>query len=237
MEVRNLPFGERPRERCLEHGARALSLRECLSVILGSPSTAERILLRFASLEMPDAEAERAFFIALEAQGADALSDVRRLGPAGTTRLLASFEIARRYHLYKKKTGSPWKFRSSGGHSRIALRTLAKIPSPLRSEVREWLGFVPLYRSHEPGELCIVERGVRTHVNTDPAELFARILALRPNAFVLAHNHPSGNREPSDEDQELTRRVAVLSSNLGIQLIGHWIVGPQNATWIETRKL
>ncbi len=237
--IQSLPRDERPRERCLQHGARALSLRECLTVILGSPSTAHRLLLRFASLETPDSESERALFTALEAQGLQALSGLSRLGPAGSARLLAAFELARRYHLYKKRTGEPWAFprrlraRSRDAEARIAAATLEKIPPALRAEVREWLGFVPLYRSDEPGELCIVERGVRTHVNTDPAELFARILALRPHSFVLAHNHPSGNHEPSFQDQELTSIVGGLSRELGIRLRGHWVVGPQDATWIR----
>jgi DNA repair protein RadC len=93
-------------------------------------------------------------------------------------------------------------------------------------EKREWLGFVPYYRSTELGDLCVVERGVRTHVNIDPAELFARLLALRPLGYFLVHNHPSGNTTPSEQDFELTRRVGQLSKQLGIHQLGHWIVAP-----------
>jgi DNA repair protein RadC len=235
------PASERPRERCLEHGAQALSLRECLSVILGSPSTASRLFHRFASAEMPEPEAERALFLALEAQGSQALVGLTRLGPAGITRLLAAFELARRYHRYRKRAETPWRHEVKSSLPEIAARALAKVPASLRSEVREWLGFVPIYRSEDVGELCLVERGVRTHVNTDPVELFARVLALRPTAIILVHNHPSGNQEASYEDHELTRRVGRLALDLGIRLLGHWIVGPggtpQHATWIRLKDV
>jgi DNA repair protein RadC len=73
---------------------------------------------------------------------------------------------------------------------------------------------------------------VRTHVNFEPAELFSRLLALRPAAFVLFHNHPSGVLTPSAEDLLLTRRVAKLAASFGIELVGHWIVSPTGERWI-----
>ena len=79
-------------------------------------------------------------------------------------------------------------------------RSVERISASLRRECQEWLGFVPVHRGGELGHFCLVERGVRTHVNIEPAELFARILALRPVGFYLFHNHPSGDLTPSEED-------------------------------------
>ena len=82
------------------------------------------------------------------------------------------------------------------------------------------------------GAFLHVERGVRTHVNVDPAELFARILALRPEGFFLFHNHPSGNPAPSETDQLLTIKVMRLSQQLGLRLLGHGVVSSREERWV-----
>jgi DNA repair protein RadC len=69
-------------------------------------------------------------------------------------------------------------------------------------------------------------------VNIDPAELFARVLALRPHGFYLFHNHPSGDLSPSPADIDLTRQVQRVSEQLGIRLLGHGIVSSREERWI-----
>jgi DNA repair protein RadC len=241
-----IPLPERPRERCLENGPSTLSLRECLAVLLGSgPPGAGALGVARAVLEKPGtgyaaSEEERAFFTAMESSGVGHLLGIDGLGPAGRARLLAAFEIGRRYAIYRQGTLQP----PSSTHERLPLRlpaglpehareTLSRVGARERCEPREWLGFVPIYRSGQVGELCIVERGVRTHVNVDPAELFARLLALRPRGFVLFHNHPSGNLNPSLEDFHLTRSIESLARPLGLRLFGHWIVAPEGETWLK----
>jgi DNA repair protein RadC len=68
---------------------------------------------------------------------------------------------------------------------------------------------------------------VRTHVNVEPSELFARVLALRPRGFFLFHNHPSGTLSASGPDLHLTQRVKSTAQQLGLDFLGHWIVTAQ----------
>jgi DNA repair protein RadC len=98
------------------------------------------------------------------------------------------------------------------------------------------LGFIPYHRDRTLGELCLVEHGARTHVNADATELFARVLALRPKGFFLAHNHPSGDLRPSPSDLELTDQVECLARQLGTPLLGHWIVAPTGETELPPVK-
>jgi DNA repair protein RadC len=248
-----IPLTERPRERCLEKGPSTLSLRECLAVILGSgPPRVGALGLARAIVEKPGdgfgpSDEERAFFTAMESSGEGHLLGIDGLGPAGQARLLAAFELGRRYACFRQSSppapsplahtlrsvGSgprPWSPRA---HPEFAQEALARVTARDRHEPREWLGFVAIYRSGQVGELCVVERGARTHVNMDPAEFFARLLAVRPRGFVLLHNHPSGNLTPSMEDYHLTRTIAALAQPLGLKLYGHWIVAPLGETWIR----
>ncbi len=231
------PPSERPRERCLETGPSCLSLRECLALIISSgPRGVGCLGLAGQLLERPGKglgriDEERAFFTGIETSGTAYLKELPGLGPSAQAKILAAFELGRRYALYRCSFHKKIQMTEMSLPD-LATLALNKITQKQRTEPQEWLGFVPIHRSGELGDLCVVEKGVRTHVNTDPAELFARLLALRPKGFFLFHNHPSGLTKPSVQDFDLTNRVAGLSKQLGIQLVGHWIVTPENERWI-----
>ena len=56
-----------------------------------------------------------------------------------------------------------------------------------------------------------------------PREVFADILMDRAASVIFAHNHPSGNVEPSEEDIQLTERLLDGASILGIDVLDHII--------------
>jgi DNA repair protein RadC len=180
---------------------------------------------------MLEEEQESALFSALESSAADSvLGAIPGLGPAAIARVLAAFEIGRRYSL-RSPSQRP-SAHEMPRPQRLFRLAAARVSPERRLEPREWLGFVPLYRSGQMGELCIVELGVRTHINVEPAELFARILALRPRGFFLFHNHPSGHLEPSPEDHQLTSAVENLARSFGLRLFGHAVVSQVGENWI-----
>ena len=237
--MRLIPASERPRERCLEKGAASLSLRECLAVLIGTGNAgggcleaASTILERFGP-GMPEPELQRALFTALEGSPESCFVSVGGLNRAGRARLLAAFELARRYSMLKMAAArnAPRGQRYLDMYVREAT---ARVPLEFRTCPKEWLAFVPVFATGEVGEFCVVERGTRTHVNFDPAELFARVLALRPRGFFLFHNHPSGNPHPSTEDLDLTRRVRRAATELGTRLYGHKIITPSGEGWAES---
>jgi DNA repair protein RadC len=232
--IQTTPKLERPRERCLQNGPQSLSLRECLALLIGSgPSGIGCLgiagkLLDKPGKNLPPSEEERAFFQGLEVSGLGHLSDISGLGPAGKSKILAAFELGRRYSHYRAKhpgtTPQPSHL--------LSVSALNQVTQELRSSPQEWFGFVSLYSNQRLGELCVIEKGARTHVNLDPAELFSRILALRPLGIILFHNHPSGNVTPSQEDLALTQKVRELLQEFRISLIGHWIVSPFDEYWV-----
>ena len=67
---------------------------------------------------------------------------------------------------------------------------------------------------------------VTINVNTIyPRELIKTALRYNASALVLAHNHPSGSLNPSEQDKNLTRNIYLLGSFLQITLLDHLIVG------------
>jgi DNA repair protein RadC len=65
----------------------------------------------------------------------------------------------------------------------------------------------------------------------DPGVILRRALLVRASAMILAHNHPSGSPEPSNQDVSSTRRVADLATPLGIRLLDHIVVGRGDPGW------
>jgi DNA repair protein RadC len=67
--------------------------------------------------------------------------------------------------------------------------------------------------------------GTLTNAPVYPREIVKRVLALKAGAVVLVHNHNSGNTEPSGEDKEVTRKVAMALMSIDVPLHDHIIVG------------
>src|SRR5262249_14645730 len=75
-----------------------------------------------------------------------------------------------------------------------------------------------------------VAEGTLDHCLVDPREVFSAALWARATAIVLAHNHPSGDPEPSGLDLELTAQLVEGGRILGIKVLDHIVVGDSNYT-------
>jgi len=63
------------------------------------------------------------------------------------------------------------------------------------------------------------------HVPVYPREVVKRALELNASALILVHNHPSGDRSPSEADIEMTYAIRDAAQVLGIVLHDHLIIG------------
>lgn len=61
----------------------------------------------------------------------------------------------------------------------------------------------------------------------DPKILFAAALKAKASGVILAHNHPSGNTQPSQADKQLTEKIVQGSKFLDISFLDHMIITPQ----------
>jgi DNA repair protein RadC len=80
----------------------------------------------------------------------------------------------------------------------------------------------------------ILSRGTVSQASIFPREIIARALELGAKSIILAHNHPSGDLEPSDDDQTITRQIAKAASVFDISLLDHFIVSKSG--WLSFRK-
>jgi DNA repair protein RadC len=77
-------------------------------------------------------------------------------------------------------------------------------------------------------------RGTLNAVHVRPAEVFKEAIRMNAASIILAHNHPSGDPNPSPQDVSLTEEFVALGKTLDIALLDHIIIGEQN--WLSMRE-
>lgn len=198
---------EEVRERLFKVGALALTDLELLGVLLGTSPRAqgfvEELLGRSGGLKP------------LLLKDPLELISQPGLGPARTAQMLAALELGRRVQRVTER-------RPRLRNPREIHRYLSPLLSALRREVFHVLCFNP--RNVLLADVRVAE-GTMNSCPVDPREVFAPALTLRATAIVLAHNHPSGDPEPSKQDLALTLQLAQAGQLLGIKVLDHLIEG------------
>jgi len=83
----------------------------------------------------------------------------------------------------------------------------------------------------------LVSLGTLNSSLVHPREVFTRAVGERSAQIIIAHNHPSGEHTPSDEDIGLTKRLAKAGTLLGIELIDHLVVAGEGYTSLKEKAL
>jgi DNA repair protein RadC len=125
---------------------------------------------------------------------------------------------------------------------------VAKISSPkdalpvldrYRKSNRENFICISLNGAHEVISTRIISIGLVNRTIIHPREIFADAITDRATAILIAHNHPSGNSDPSPEDDEITKRIKDAGTLLGIELLDHIILGKGASyfSYLESGKM
>ena len=211
LTVRDLPLSERPRERLAQLGAEALSEHELLACILGRGVAGEsvligarRLLARFGTLRgIRDASLEQ-------------LAEVHGIGPAKAAQLKAAAEVARRL------AALPEPHRVTVD----SVEAAASLVRPhLMNKTKEHFIALLLDNRHHLIRLSPIAVGSLSATLVHPRELFKEAITASAAAMIVAHNHPSGDPQPSEPDLVLTQRLIQAGALLGIEVLDHLIVG------------
>lgn len=85
--------------------------------------------------------------------------------------------------------------------------------------------------------LNVVGVGTLNSVLIHPREVFKSAILSNASNIILAHNHPSGNPEPSRQDMDMTKRLAEAGRLLGIEVLDHVIVSDDRYFSFREEKL
>lgn len=107
----------------------------------------------------------------------------------------------------------------------------------LGHQTREVFAVMYLNAQHELIEFVEEFLGTLTSTHVYPRELLKRALLLNASAVVLAHNHPSGQPEPSAADEALTRAVKQAMETINVRTLDHIVVGGGQSVSFAERGL
>ena len=203
MEVKELTTHLKPREILLSQGATCLSDIQLISAILGSGIKGKKVTVLSAEvLTIIDKHG-------LKLQPEHLLA-IKGLGQAKAVKLCAALEFSRRIYCPaqgKIKTPSD----------------ALKFVQHFSDRQQEMFLCLSLNGAHEVMFTRVVSMGLLNRTVVHPREVFSDPIKDRAAAIVVAHNHPSGNVEPSVEDHDVTFRLQQAGEILGIQLLDHII--------------
>jgi DNA repair protein RadC len=209
--IKNWTEDERPREKMLQKGAGALTDAELLAILIGS-GTVKRSAVDLAReiLDMAKNNLRE-----LGRLGVLELQKVKGIGEARAITICAVMELGRRRQL-------------SEGLERVTIEKshdAADIVVPLLQDLNHEQ-FCVLYLNHSCRLLRheIISSGGITSTVVDVRMVLKNCLLYNANQIIMAHNHPSGNKKPSEADKSLTKRMFDAAALMEIKLLDHLIV-------------
>ncbi len=213
--IRELPENERPRERLIAEGERALSDAELLAIILRTGTTeqtavglGQSLLARFGSLR------------SLASRSIAELSKLKGVGPAKAAQVKAALEIGRR--AAQEAAAAP-------GRRLADSQAVYDLAWPrLRDQRKETFLALLLDAKNRVIREVEVSVGSLTASLAHPREVFHEAVRDSAAAIICVHNHPTGDPTPSPRDAEITRKLHAASKTLGIALLDHVIVGERD---------
>jgi len=204
--IRDVPEIDRPRERLFKLGSQALSDLELVAAMLGR-GTRGREVMKLAGdvLQVVDRNAPHDL--------RDALAGISGIGPARAGQIVCSLEFARR------------RIREDG--TKISKPAdLVPLIRHYADKKQEHFLSISLNGAHEVVAIRCVSVGLVNCAQVHPREVFAEAISDRACSIIVAHNHPSGQLQPSGADIEVTKRLVDAGRILGIGVLDHIIIAP-----------
>ena len=208
--IRDLPSGDRPRERLRDFGPASLSNQELLAILLRTGGAKEsalamagRLLVRFDGL------------VGIARSGFSELCAERGLGEAKAAQVQAALELGKRVVATQPQE-----------------RTTVRSPEDVANLLQGDMGLL------EQEQMRVVLLNIRNHVLGTPevykgsvhtavvriGELFREALRQNAPSLILVHNHPSGDPSPSPEDISMTRQAIEAGALLDVDVLDHIIL-------------
>lgn len=212
MKIKEWSNEERPRERVMALGTEAVSNAELLAILIGSgtPQVTSVDLMRNILRDHGDSLRELGSMTAKE------LEQYNGIGPAKAVTIQAAMELGKRLMRESKRQGA--QFRNS-------------------QDVEEYFRTRMMDLLHEECHLMLLDvknkfvahhlisKGGISESSVDIRLILRHALLASAPHLIIAHNHPSGNPQPSRQDNDLTKRLQDACRTMSLTLLDHIIIG------------
>ena len=202
--IKELPAHDRPREKLKERGASSLTDEELVAAILGRGVEGQDL----RTISRSVAKLIRQY---RENLTVEHLTTVRGMGLAKAAQILSAFELARRYLI--KDTVRVTR-----------ARDVIPLLADIADKKQEHFVCISLNGAHEVIKKRIVTIGLVDRSPVHPREVYADVISDRAVAVIFAHNHPSGNLNPSNSDLKIHKQLTEAGKILGLTVLDHIVV-------------
>ena len=209
QRVRDLPQEDKPREKMLAGGPGDLSHAELLAVLFGVGTRKEEVMTM--AQRVLREYGERAI---IHEKNPARLAEALDIPLAKACQIVASFELGRR--AFSHREGKPLFVRTA----RQAFDHVKNIGFLQKEQLR---GLYLNSRYEVIHEETISIGSISASI-IHPLEVYRPALEYGATAVIIAHNHPSGNAEPTDDDITVTRQLREVGNLMGFALLDHLVV-------------
>ncbi|MBI4983572.1 DNA repair protein RadC [Candidatus Woesearchaeota archaeon] len=212
MRIKDFSSEQRPRERLAKYGSSALSDVELLAVILKVGNKHENVI------EMSQRLIAKYGLGHLASCSLAELQQIKGIGRAKASEILALFELARRANICNVEKRS----------IRSAKEVFDYFYPKLANSMQEQFSLLLLDTKNKIIKEETISIGLLNASLVHPREVFKLAIKESAHSVIVVHNHPSGDPTPSPEDEEVTKKLIEAGELLGIKVLDHVIVGGEN---------
>lgn len=223
MAISNWPLSERPRERLLECGAESLSDAELLAIFLrtgvkgkSAVDLARDLLNEFGGLRQ------------LMRADLTTFCQAKGLGHAKYVQLQACLEMSRRFLRETLDREGPLS-------NPVDAKQFLLLK--MRDYTKEVFASLFLDAKNRVIQFEELFSGTLHSAEVHPREVVKRALEHNAHGIIFAHNHPSGDAQPSQVDIELTRTLSDALALIDVKVLDHLIVGDEVQSLAELGQL
>lgn len=211
LTVKDFDPDDRPREKAIKYGCHVLSTPDLWAIILrtglvGKPITELcRDLMRECNGKLCD----------LERLSREQILKVKGLGTAKALQIEAVMELIRRYS--REKVGEKLRIQSSKEIFELMRPEIGNLP-------HEEVWALYLNQRHEVIYKMKITQGSAVASVFDVKKILKEALLRDAQGLAMCHNHPSGNLNPSVQDDQITRKMSEGAKSMDLRFLDHVIV-------------
>ena len=209
MKIKDIPEQNRPRERFKRHGPEALSDAELFAIILRTGTVNENVI-DVSNRLIKKYSLSKLFECSLKE-----LEKIKGIGPGKAMQILAMAELGKR-HISSK---TPLK------KITCAEDVFNYFHERLKDKKQEHFYILMLNTQNYIIGEHLISKGILDASIVHPREIFKPAIKNSASKIILVHNHPSGDPNPSAEDDEIIQRLKQIGEELGIRVVDSVIVG------------
>lgn len=208
MKIKDLPKIDRPREKLVAKGAENLKDSELLAILLRTGKAGKNVI-EIASQILSKHSKKRLLQMTYQD-----LVKIDGIDSAKATTLLAAFELTKRA-LEVNDTNLPTISNAKDAAAQL---------TDIRDLKKEHFVVLYLNAKNQLVHKEIISMGTLNANLVHPREVFEPALIHSAAQIIAAHNHPSGDPKPSEDDMETTKRLTEAGEMMGVEVMDHVIV-------------